>query len=310
MVGGFKLLTMLSIKVPASSANLGPGFDCLALALKIHCLFEVQRKDEPGVTISLSGEGSQDLPSGKENLFFQVFQRVLSLRGLEPPGLRVRIKNSIPLGRGLGSSSTAVVAGVVAADRIGNLNLSKEEMFNLAVEIEGHPDNVAAALFGGLTISYREEGRGFRALAFPVDSGLQVILLVPPVSLSTQKAREVLPQKVDFADAVYNLSRTAALVSRLLTGQIEELKEVTRDKLHQHYRAPLYPQSMRLLERVRQEVDCGIAISGAGSSVVCLLGSSEVGLERKLKDLVREEFVEFEVISTGVDNGGVVVGSN
>lgn len=301
---------MLSIRVPASSANLGPGFDCLALALKIHCLFEVQRKDEPGVTIGLSGEGSEDLPSGEKNLFFQVFKRVLSLRGLEPPGLRVRIDNSIPLGRGLGSSSTAVVAGIVAADRIGNLNLSKEEMFNLAVEIEGHPDNVAAALFGGLTISYREEGGGFRALAFPVDSSLQVILLVPPVSLSTQKAREVLPQKVDFSDAVYNLSRTAALVCRLLTGQIGELKEVTRDRLHQCYRTPLYPQSMRLLERVRQEVDCGVAISGAGPSVVCLLGSSEVGLERRLKDLVREEFGEFEVISTGVDNHGVEVGSN
>lgn len=301
---------MLSIKVPASSANLGPGFDCLALALKIYCRFEVQRKDKPGGTIGLSGEGSQDLPSGEENLFFQVFQRVLSLRGLEPPGLRVRIDNSIPLGRGLGSSSTAVVAGIVAADRIGNLNLSKEEMFNLAVEIEGHPDNVAAALFGGLTISYREEGGGFRTLAFPVDSGLQIILLVPPVSLSTQKAREVLPQKVDFSDAVYNLSRTAALVSRLLTGPIEELKEVTGDRLHQRYRTPLYPQSMRLLERVRQEVDCGIAISGAGPSVVCLLGSSEVGLERRLKDLVREEFAEFEVISTGVDNHGVEVDSN
>ncbi len=310
MVGRFKILAMLSIKVPASSANLGPGFDCLALALKIYCLFEVQRKDEPGVSISLSGEGSQDLPSEEKNLFFQVFKRVLSLRGLEPPGLRVRIDNSIPLGRGLGSSSTAVVAGIVAADRIGNLNLSREEMFNLAVEIEGHPDNVAAALFGGLTISYREEGGGFRALAFPVDSSLQVILLVPPVSLSTQKAREVLPQKVDFSDAVYNLSRTAALVSRLLTGQIEELKEVTRDRLHQRYRASLYPQSMRLLERVRQEVDCGVAISGAGPSVVCLLGYSEVGLERRLKDLVREEFGEFEVIRTGVDNQGVEVGSN
>jgi len=237
------------VRAPASSANLGPGFDCMAAAVGLHLQLEVRETGEFSV--------ETDLPvaRGRENLCVRAFE------ALHPAdGFTFEIASDIPLSGGLGSSAAAIVAGLMAADHLFELDA---DLLALATELEGHPDNVAAALHGGFVIC--ADGAATR---FDPPTGLEAIAVVPEQAVRTQAAREVLPAKVPFADAVFNVAHTALLTLGLARGDWDLVARGLHDRLHQAQRAPLYPRSYELALRARELGALGATISGAGPTVL------------------------------------------
>ena len=238
------------VRVPASSANLGPGYDSMAAALAIHLELEVEETGETTVDA-----GDADLPSDRTNLCVRAFE------SLHPSdGLSFRISSHIPVSAGLGSSGAAIVAGLVAADHMYELDAP---VFDLAAEIEGHPDNVAAALYGGFVIC--ADGRAER---FEPAPGIEAVLAIPPERVSTEDARAALPAEVPIEDAVHNAAHSALLVLGLARGDLDMVARGLEDRIHQPRRERLYPPSMELLRRARELGAVGASISGAGPAVL------------------------------------------
>jgi homoserine kinase len=237
------------VRVPASSANLGPGFDCLAAALSLHLELEVEETGEFAIETDLA------VARGRENLCVQAFER------LHPAdGLTFRVRSDIPLSGGLGSSAAAVVAGLMAADHLFELDAP---LLELAAELEGHPDNAAAALLGGFVVC--AEGEAFR---FDPPTGLEALAVVPREALNTKRARAALPWQVPLADAVFNVAHASLLTLGLARGDWDLLARGLRDRLHQPYRGPLLPHSLELAEGARELGALGATISGAGPTVL------------------------------------------
>lgn len=274
---------MIEVLVPATSANLGPGFDVLGLAISLHNVFKME-ETEAGLEIEVVPDNELGLPTDERNLVFNSAQRLFGEVGYKCKGLRIVIDNGVPMGRGLGSSSTAIVGGLLGANEISGAALSKNELFDLAAEIEGHPDNVGPAIFGGFTICYSVDSK-FRAVSYRPSEEIKPVLLVPGTMLETKKARGVLPKDVPTADAVFNIARSSLLVSALLTGKTELLKEAMGDKLHQPYRAPLIPGLMDTINAIAGISNTGVALSGAGPSLICLIERSS---EKEFCGRVRE----------------------
>lgn len=257
------------VRVPATSANLGPGFDSVGLALG--CYDDViARIGENGAQVDVAGEGADDVPLGEDHLIVQSMRAAFELMGGQPRGIDLVCANRIPHGRGLGSSSAAICAGILLARALvlgGEDLLPDAQLLPLANEIEGHPDNVAACLLGGMTIAWIEDGAA-RAVRLRPDPALRVLAFIPQTTASTKAARGLLPEQVPFADAVFNTSRAALLVAAM-TGSPESLLAATDDRLHQPYRTSAMPESARLVAELRAQ---GIAamISGAGPSVLAL----------------------------------------
>ena len=219
------------VRVPASSTNLGPGFDSFGVAWRLYNEIEFVLADE-GLCIT----GCDPRYAGEDNLAYRAFRRVLAYSGRSLRGLRINfIKSEIPVSRGLGSSAALITAGVVAANKLYGLGLSKGELLDLATAVEGHPDNVAPALYGGLTVSLTE-GEHAVTRRFPLSEKLFCTLLIPPFELSTALARGVMPKQVSMKDAVFNLSRAALLPRALADGDTELLRIAVEDRLHQPYR--------------------------------------------------------------------------
>ncbi len=253
----------VSVRTPASSANLGPGFDALGLALTLYDQV-VAETLTAGLEIEVVGEGSEGVPLDEDHLVVRAMHAAFDELGERPPGLRLTCTNAIPHGRGLGSSAAAIVSGVALASALTEgPGLAPDAAFQLAADIEGHPDNVAAAMFGGLTIAWLDDSSArFERLV----SNVEVTVFVPPEAVSTEKARGLLPAEVTHADAAANSGRAALLV-RALTGAPHQLLPATEDRLHQSYRAGAMPDSYELMQRLRGD---GIAatISGAGPTVL------------------------------------------
>jgi homoserine kinase len=259
----------VTVKVPATSANLGPGFDTLGLALAQYDELRVTVRDEPGATVDVIGIGAGEVPTDESNLVVQAIAHAFSVVGHPMPGLDLVARNTIPHGRGLGSSGAAIVSGIMAAKGLleGIVDIDSQGLLALANDMEGHPDNVAPALFGGLTIAWvTTEGPRFKKLI--VHRGVSPVVFVPEHVMSTALARSLQPESVPHEDAVFNLSRSALLVAALIQSP-ELLHAATEDKLHQSYRASAMPETDRLITLLR---DNGFAavVSGAGPSILVL----------------------------------------
>lgn len=258
----------VSLRVPATSANCGPGFDTLGLAVNLYNEATYEITLEKGFKLEVEGEGAEYLKPFGRNLAFSSFFRVWNqVTGGERIGLKIKMINRIPMSRGLGSSSSAIVAGVHAANELSGNTLSQDELLGIATEIEGHPDNVAPALYGGFTISYMDNGKAHSLRTLPVKP-VKFVAVVPERRLATSLARQAIPETVPHHDAVFNSSRTGLLVGALLSGQYEYIGHALEDKLHQPYRAHLIPGLYDVFEAAKKAGAYNAIISGAGSTTM------------------------------------------
>jgi homoserine kinase len=272
--------TMAQISVPATSANIGPGFDCLGIALELRDRYAAQILDDATFDVDVSGEGADEVKKDGKNLVIRSMMAGFEFMGNKPKGIALRSLNVIPHGRGLGSSASAIVGGLALARSLvltGEQYMSDEDLITLATELEGHPDNVAAAFYGGATIAWSEKGVG-RAVNLKVDPRIKAMLLVPENQVPTAKARKLLPETISHHDAVLNSTNTALLV-HALAERPDLLLTATADFLHQNYRAEAMPKSIALIEKLR---GAGVAavLSGAGPSVMILYAGDESEIDQ------------------------------
>lgn len=261
-------MNKVTVQVPATSANCGPGFDSLGLACTLYNEATYEITPTRGFQLEVVGEGSEYLKAFGRNLAFSSFFKVWnSVTDGERIGLKVSMINRIPMSRGLGSSSSAIVAGLYAANCLCDNHYSKEELLAIATEIEGHPDNVAPAIYGGFTVSYMN-GSSAHSLRLLPAKPLKFIAVVPGSKLPTVLARQAIPQTVSHHDAVFNASRSALLVGALMSGQYEYISEALEDKLHQPYRAHLIPGLYDVFAAAKEAGAYNAIISGAGSTVM------------------------------------------
>ncbi len=294
----------VTVKVPATSANLGPGFDTLGMALSFYDELEVEAVAGEGAFVEVIGEGSGEVPTDASNLVVQSIIFTFNRLGQEVPGLRLKAHNIIPHGRGMGSSGAAVVSGIVAAKGLldGIVEISDQELLELATELEGHPDNVAPALFGGLTIAWVDE-QGPRHKKLFVHRGVSPLELVPNHKMSTALARSLQPESVPHEDAVFNVSRSALLIAAL-TQSPDLLMAATEDRLHQDYRAAAMPETNALVELMRSNGFAAV-VSGAGPSVLVLAnGPTERQAAAKL---AAEYYPDWRALMLAVDFKGATV---
>ena len=253
------------ISVPASAANLGPGFDSLAVALDLHNELEVQVADD-GFAMTVEGEGEDRLPVDASNLIMRAAYRLFRTVGASPPALRLHARNRIPLGSGLGSSAAAVVAGLVAADAIAKSNFDRKQLLEIAGELEGHADNAAAALYGGMVVVGRTSA-GLETAQIPI-SEMSFAVVVPKVKLSTRGMRKSLPRNVTLKDASLNLGRMGLLLDGLRRGDFELLARATEDRLHERYRTPQIPGFAEARAAGLEAGAVAVTLAGAGPGLM------------------------------------------
>jgi len=255
-----------SIRVPASTSNLGAAFDAAGLALQLYLRVEVRELDTPRQEIWAGGEDAHLIPCDGSNLIAQMIERTARRHGAALPGFALHIDNEIPITKGLGSSAAACVAGAAAASFLCGLGLSHEALLREAAEREGHPDNAAPALWGGLVASISGDAIYCSRSEFPPE--WRVVAVTPDFELETRLARAVLPAQFERSAAVYNVQRAAFLMAQLVQGRREGVREAMRDKLHQPYRSALLPGLAEILSLDDMDGLIGVALSGAGSTVV------------------------------------------
>lgn len=302
-----KTLATISVSVPASTSNLGPGFDCLGLALDLRNELTVELEDGRGpALVEIEGEGASTLPRGEANLIVKAARMMLPRR--LPGRLVFKAVNRIPLARGLGSSAAAVVAGLWAgAHLFGNLRRREDELEALAVELDGHPDNVAPCVHGGLTVSLLSDGRP-RAHRLQLHPRFSAVVCVPAFELSTRKARAALPKEVPIADAVFNSSRAILLARALETGRAAHLADLMQDRLHQPYRARLVPGLREALAAAISAGAAGAALSGSGPSVFAFVsGDAAPRVGEAMKRAFAKSRVASLWLALDVDHQGVLV---
>jgi homoserine kinase len=284
------------VKVPASTANLGPGFDSLGMALNLYAWIEMSLSVDK-TTIVLYGDQMNGVPTDKSNLVYEVAQHVFREAGVDHPELNIAMYSDIPLTRGLGSSASAIVGALVAANALIGRPLSDHKLFQMASALEKHPDNVGASLFGGLIAAFWDGERAEHIRIEP-ESRLEVLVAIPEFQLSTEKARHVLPTSVPMKDAVYNVGHVSVLVAALSTGRYDMIRHAMKDALHQPYRASLIPGMSDILERAVEYGALGVALSGAGPTLLALVDAASLKdagkakLERFLRDTLKQEGIE------------------
>lgn len=302
-----KVLARVTVTAPATTSNLGPGFDCLGLALGLRNELTLELHDGSGApVVEIEGQGADSLPTGEQNAL------VAAARQSLPPSLPGRLvfkaRNRVPLARGLGSSAAAIVTGLWAgAHLLGTLRRTEDELEQMAVAIEGHPDNVAPCVHGGLTASLMIDGRA-RAHRLNIHSALSSVVCIPEFELSTKKARGVLPETVFLKDAVYNSSRALLLARALETGRVARLSELMKDRLHQPYRAKLVPGLEDALAAAVDAGAAGAALSGSGPTVFSFVeGRHGHAVGEAMVKAFAKHGVTSRWLSLPVDNQGVHV---
>lgn len=297
-------------RIPASTTNLGPGFDVLGLALQLYSTVTLEITGNK-TEVVVSGVDADKIPNSTEHIAFQAVETVYKKSGkTQPKGLKLTISNGIPAIRGLGGSGTAILGGLLTANLLCENPFSRSDILNIASTLEGHPDNVAASLYGGLVISVQED-KHIHTIQLKCDPALHVVLAIPEFTLSTQKARNILPKTVDFSDAIYNISRSSLLVACVATGQLEMLSTAMKDKLHQPYRSTLIPGFDDVVEAALSAGALSIALSGAGPTIAayCLDNMQEVG--KNMQNVFKQHEIPSDILVIGTDvNGASLISDN
>lgn len=294
------------VRVPASTANLGPGFDTLGMSLSLYIWVEMRRAER--TTVHFEGEGFEGIPTDRNNLIYKVARLVFEAAGEEAPELAIGMRSDIPLTRGLGSSASAIIAGMVAANALVATPLSKERLFDLATGLERHPDNVGASLFGGI-VAAAWDGEHADYVRIEPPRNLCVLALIPEFELATSAARAVLPDQLSLQDAVYNISRSSLLTAALASGRLDLLQFAMRDRIHQPYRAALVPGMERILAEASEHGALGAALSGAGPTLLALVDREDgrhERLEAFMRQVMRENGIEARTLWLEPDLEGAV----
>ena len=291
------------VRVPASSANLGPGFDALGLALALHNEITLEESDR--VSVSVAGEGSDRLRADGDNVVARGVRMAFEAAGRPFRGARIQCLNRIPLGRGLGSSAAAWVAGLAGGNALAGTPFDRQGLLTLAARAEGHPDNVAAAILGGLTVSCSVDGQTV-AVSLRVPPDLRWVVLIPAVQASTVHARAVLPDSVPRADAVFNVQRVSLLLAALDLARPDLLDLAMRDRLHQPYRLRLFPWMSEVEAAARAAGAIGCALSGAGSAILAAAHEPTGRIERAMEEALRAAGVAGQARTLAVDTAGVI----
>ena len=294
-------MTLVRVKAPATTANMGPGYDCLGMALDVWNTIEVEVLDSGEPVVEVTGEGAGELGTGRDNLVYRSMEFLFQDAEQEMPLVRIRCDNAIPLARGMGSSAAAIAGGLVAANAICSQDYTPNDLLEMAATIEGHPDNVAAAVLGGmqLVISDKtEEGSRLYAVSINVPPELRAVVFVPQVRIATEDARAVLPEKITVADAVHNMGRIGLLVASMTTNHPEYLAIATQDLLHQPYRQPLFPAMKVIFKAALDAGALGVFLSGSGSTVLALTQGREMTVAYEMAEAARQASVEGNVSVT------------
>jgi homoserine kinase len=296
----------VKIRVPGTTANCGPGFDAVGIACTIYNDLELTLSDQGGISLDVTGEGAGAIPADGSNVAVKAIQMVLAKTGCNANGIALKMVNNIPLARGLGSSAAAIVGGLVAANELTGSTLTKEDILDMATAIEGHPDNVAPAIFGGITVSIMDSGSA-KYLRFLPPKDFSMVAVIPEFNLSTKAARKVLPDSVPFADAVFNVSRTALLVGSLCTGELKLLIHALEDRLHQPYREQLIPGMAQVLSVARQTGALGAALSGAGPCLLAFTAdnSDAVGMAMVKAFNIHKVAARYQILD--IDKKGAII---
>ena len=298
-------MNCVKIAVPATTANCGPGFDAVGMACTLYNEFQLTLNPSGTgrVNIKICGEGDGKLSLNSNNIVVQAILKVASKVGCMKPDVDLAMTNRIPLARGLGSSAAAIVGGVVCANEAFGNPLSLEELLNIASLMEGHPDNVAPALYGGITLSIMEDDR-VKSLRFMPPKDLKLIVAVPEFTLATKIARQVLPTKIPFADAVFNVSRTALLVGSLATGDYSFLSSALHDKLHQPYRQQLIKGMQNVFDAAVEAGALGAVISGAGPCLIAYATENEEKIGESMVKAFAKHSVNSYYLKLNIDAQG------
>ena len=287
----------ITVRSPATSANMGPGFDSLGIALDVWNSVTVHEENKLGNSVLVRGKGEESLSSGKDNLVFQSFSRLFEEIGDVVPNVLLECDNQIELTRGMGSSSASLASGLFAANEYAGSPLNINELVQIAAKMEGHPDNVAPALLGGMQIGIYEESEVITA-SVPIPEKLSAVLYVPNVPMPTEEARNLLKPLVSRTDAVYNIGRVALMVQSMVTGELDNLRYATQDMLHQPERQGIFFPLKNIIRAAMNSGALGAFLSGSGSSVLAFCLNREYTIGYEMADAGMKSGLDGEIVIT------------
>jgi len=293
----------VKVRVPATSANLGPGFDCLGLALGIHNSIQATPADAGTLVIKVEGEGIGQIPTDDRNLVWRAFSAVYETARQRTPGLEITQHNRIPVNSGLGSSASAVAAGLVLANEFLHGRFGKEELMEIGMHIEGHVDNLAAAIMGGLTLACVDEGKVY-CRKYPANKDFRAVICVPKLKVNTAESRRRLPSVVLLGDAVYNMGHALLLLAGLVEGQATTVRVGMRDRLHQEQRMKSIPGATEALEAALEAGADGACLSGSGPTILALAKDAFDRISRAMEEGFGEAGVEAEATVVDLEEEG------
>lgn len=294
---------MIKIRVPATSANMGPGFDSLGVALELYNYITAE-ETQSGLEIKILDETAKFLPKNENNLVYRCMKEVFDKVGYHPKGLKLTLENGIPVTRGLGSSSAVIVGGLYTANALCGYPLSKEELLRMAVKLEGHADNVTPAMLGGFTVSVMQREH-HHFVRHTLKDDLRFAAIIPDFPLATKKARSILPRTVSHRDAAYNAGHSALLAASLISGDYSNIRAAIGDRLHQYYRKTLIPSMDEIFNICYRHGALGVYLSGAGPTLIAIIGESNKNFNSEVSRILAHKMQNWRLAILKTDNTGV-----